>query len=51
MARKEFHIQEPAWNKKDTGSIDDESKYYAKKIKLEFILSRRLMMKKYGIFG
>ena len=26
MARKEFHIQEPAWNKKGTGSIDDVSK-------------------------
>ena len=26
MVLKEFHIQEPAWNKKDTGSIDDVSK-------------------------
>ena len=45
MALKEFHIQEPAWNKKDTGSIDDVSKSMLK-IKLKIILSRRLMIKK-----
>ena len=32
MALKEFHIQEPAWNKKDTGSIDNVSKSMLKKL-------------------
>ena len=38
MARKEFHIQEPAWNKKDTSSIDDVSKNMLTKLNSNLLL-------------
>ena len=38
MARKEFHIQEPARNKKDTGSIDDVSKNMLTKLNSNLLL-------------
>ena len=38
MALKEFHIQEPAWNKKDTGSIDDVPKNMQTKLNSNLLL-------------
>ena len=38
MVLKEFHIQELAWNKKDTGSIDDVPKNMQTKLNSNLLL-------------